>query len=121
MFTSVFFSFVAKYFSESCAPGADPESNLCKLCKGAEGIRGIENKCKANTAERYYGYAGAFRYDSHQPTYKKIANGPTTTTYWLHILTKGLINLKTALTKKYFKKGKKRVSSYAKKVTSFNC
>ncbi|XP_026993075.2 serotransferrin-2-like [Tachysurus fulvidraco] len=50
-----------KYFSESCAPGADPESNLCKLCKGAEGIRGLIDKCKASTAERYYGYAGAFR------------------------------------------------------------
>ncbi|XP_026802007.2 serotransferrin-2 isoform X2 [Pangasianodon hypophthalmus] len=51
----------SKYFSESCAPGADPESNLCKLCKGAEGIRRIVDKCKASTAERYYGYAGAFR------------------------------------------------------------
>ncbi|XP_046732418.1 serotransferrin-1-like isoform X2 [Silurus meridionalis] len=51
----------SKYFSESCVPGADPESNLCKLCKGAEGIRGIVEKCKASTAERYYGYAGAFR------------------------------------------------------------
>ncbi|TST47712.1 Serotransferrin-2 [Bagarius yarrelli] len=51
----------SKYFSESCAPGADPESNLCKLCIGAEGIRGIVDKCKASTAERYYGYAGAFR------------------------------------------------------------
>ncbi|KAM9440212.1 serotransferrin-2-like isoform 2-T2 [Clarias gariepinus] len=51
----------SKYFSESCAPGADLESNLCKLCKGAEGIRGMVDKCKASTAERYYGYAGAFR------------------------------------------------------------
>ncbi|XP_060762532.1 serotransferrin-2-like [Neoarius graeffei] len=51
----------SKYFNESCVPGADPESILCKLCKGAEGIRGIVDKCKANTAEHYYGYAGAFR------------------------------------------------------------
>lgn len=64
----LFFSFIAKYFSKSCAPGADPDSSLCKLCKGSEGIRGIVDKCKASTAERYYGYAGAFRYDSHQST-----------------------------------------------------
>ncbi|KAG7320035.1 hypothetical protein KOW79_017178 [Hemibagrus wyckioides] len=51
----------SKYFSKSCAPGADPDSSLCKLCKGSEGIRGIVDKCKASTAERYYGYAGAFR------------------------------------------------------------
>lgn len=68
------FSFTAKYFNGSCVPGADPESNLCKLCKGAEGIRGIVDKCKASTAERYYGYAGAFRYDSHKNNCKQCHN-----------------------------------------------
>ncbi|XP_017377193.1 lactotransferrin isoform X2 [Cebus imitator] len=47
-----------EYFSQSCAPGSDPESNLCALCIGNE--RG-ENKCVPNGNERYYGYDGAFR------------------------------------------------------------
>ncbi|XP_053508160.1 serotransferrin-2 [Ictalurus furcatus] len=46
------------FFSESCAPGSDPESNLCKLCKGGEAGK---DKCKASNDERYYGYSGAFR------------------------------------------------------------
>ncbi|MCJ8745309.1 hypothetical protein PDJAM_G00128860 [Pangasius djambal] len=46
------------YFSESCAPGSDPESSLCKLCKGSEAGR---DKCKASDHERYYGFTGAFR------------------------------------------------------------
>ncbi|XP_019959418.1 serotransferrin [Paralichthys olivaceus] len=46
------------FFSSSCAPGADPSSQLCAQCAGnAESI----NKCKASNEERYYGYAGAFR------------------------------------------------------------
>ncbi|XP_047662020.1 serotransferrin-1 isoform X2 [Tachysurus fulvidraco] len=44
------------YFTASCAPGSDPASNLCKLCKGD-----ATNKCKASHDEPYYGYDGAFR------------------------------------------------------------
>ncbi|EGW05630.1 Lactotransferrin [Cricetulus griseus] len=47
-----------EFFSQSCAPGADPKSNLCALCIGDE--RG-ENKCAANSNERYHGYTGALR------------------------------------------------------------
>ncbi|XP_062844229.1 transferrin-a [Trichomycterus rosablanca] len=49
------------YFSESCAPGAEPNSTMCKLCIGGEGVQGTQYICKANTNERYYGYDGAFR------------------------------------------------------------
>ncbi|XP_055985495.1 lactotransferrin [Sorex fumeus] len=48
----------AEYFSQSCAPGADPSSSLCALCIGDE--QG-QNKCAANSNERYHGYTGAFR------------------------------------------------------------
>uniref|UniRef100_A0A8C8WH64 Lactotransferrin n=1 Tax=Panthera leo TaxID=9689 RepID=A0A8C8WH64_PANLE len=47
-----------EFFSESCAPGSDPNSNLCALCIGDE--KG-ENKCVPNSNERYFGYTGAFR------------------------------------------------------------
>nr|XP_025845550.1 lactotransferrin [Vulpes vulpes] len=47
-----------EFFSQSCAPGADPKSNLCALCIGDE--KG-ENKCAPNSNERYFGYTGAFR------------------------------------------------------------
>ncbi|KAF4076267.1 hypothetical protein AMELA_G00212540, partial [Ameiurus melas] len=46
------------YFSESCAPGSDPKSKLCKLCKGNDLGK---DKCKASNDERYYSYGGAFR------------------------------------------------------------
>ncbi|XP_051722576.1 transferrin-a [Ctenopharyngodon idella] len=49
------------FFSEGCAPGADPASNMCKLCKGSGKAVGDESKCKASSAEMYYGYDGAFR------------------------------------------------------------
>nr|ADF97634.1 transferrin [Hypophthalmichthys molitrix] len=49
------------YFSEGCAPGADPASNMCKLCKGSGKAVGDEGKCKASSEEMYYGYDGAFR------------------------------------------------------------
>ncbi|XP_067310105.1 serotransferrin-1-like [Pseudorasbora parva] len=49
------------FFSEGCAPGADPTSNMCKLCKGGGKQVGDESKCKASSAEMYYGYDGAFR------------------------------------------------------------
>ncbi|XP_059506976.1 serotransferrin-B-like [Stegostoma tigrinum] len=50
------------YFSESCTPGADPESNLCSLCAGQEHSSppGMD-KCAFNFSERYFGYPGAFR------------------------------------------------------------
>lgn len=47
-----------EFFSQSCAPGSDPNSNLCALCVGDE--RG-EHKCEANSNERYFGYTGSFR------------------------------------------------------------
>ncbi|XP_008152421.2 lactotransferrin [Eptesicus fuscus] len=47
-----------EFFSQSCAPGSDPNSNLCALCIGNDGG---QNKCAPNSNERYYGYAGAFR------------------------------------------------------------
>ncbi|XP_066508637.1 serotransferrin-1-like [Hoplias malabaricus] len=51
-----------KFFSQSCAPGADPKSNLCALCAGSgKGVGSEEVKCKATAEELYYGYAGAFR------------------------------------------------------------
>ncbi|KAK7162836.1 hypothetical protein R3I93_007009 [Phoxinus phoxinus] len=50
-----------KYFSKGCAPGADPASNMCELCKGSGKAVGDESKCKASSAEMYYGYDGAFR------------------------------------------------------------
>ncbi|KAL7841970.1 hypothetical protein SRHO_G00236590 [Serrasalmus rhombeus] len=52
----------SKYFSKSCAPGADPKSTLCALCKGSgKSVGSDETKCKATAEEMYYGYAGAFR------------------------------------------------------------
>ncbi|XP_053337497.1 serotransferrin-2-like [Clarias gariepinus] len=47
-----------RYFSKSCAPGADLDSTLCALCKGGEAGK---DKCKASSDEPYYGYSGAFR------------------------------------------------------------
>ncbi|XP_057561065.1 lactotransferrin [Hippopotamus amphibius kiboko] len=47
-----------EFFSQSCAPGADPKSSLCALCVGSEQNT---DKCAPNSKERYYGYTGAFR------------------------------------------------------------
>lgn len=47
-----------EFFSQSCAPGAEPGSSLCALCVGND--KG-ENKCVPNSQERYFGYTGAFR------------------------------------------------------------
>nr|K9IMD0.1 RecName: Full=Lactotransferrin; Short=Lactoferrin; AltName: Full=Draculin; AltName: Full=Draculin-1; Flags: Precursor [Desmodus rotundus] len=47
-----------EFFSQSCAPGADPNSNLCALCVGNE--QG-QDKCAPNSNERYFSYAGSFR------------------------------------------------------------
>uniref|UniRef100_A0A672LDQ1 Serotransferrin n=1 Tax=Sinocyclocheilus grahami TaxID=75366 RepID=A0A672LDQ1_SINGR len=49
------------FFSKGCAPGADPQSNMCELCKGSGKAVGDESKCKASSGEIYYGYDGAFR------------------------------------------------------------
>ncbi|XP_043074633.1 transferrin-a [Puntigrus tetrazona] len=49
------------FFSKGCAPGADPQSNMCELCKGSGKAVGDDSKCKASSAELYYGYDGAFR------------------------------------------------------------
>ncbi|XP_077079969.1 transferrin-a [Siphateles boraxobius] len=49
------------FFSKGCAPGADPASTMCELCKGSGKAVGDESKCKASSAEIYYGYDGAFR------------------------------------------------------------
>ncbi|XP_039216066.1 ovotransferrin-like [Crotalus tigris] len=52
-----------QFFEESCAPGAPPESPLCKLCKGSggEGSLSQKYKCKPNSNEIFYGYKGALR------------------------------------------------------------
>ncbi|XP_053456225.1 lactotransferrin [Nycticebus coucang] len=47
-----------EFFSQSCAPGSDPRSNLCALCIGNDEGK---DKCVPNSNERYYGYTGAFR------------------------------------------------------------
>ncbi|XP_054450510.1 lactotransferrin [Pteronotus mesoamericanus] len=47
-----------EFFSQSCAPGSDVNSNLCALCIGDD--QG-QNKCAPNSRERYYSYTGAFR------------------------------------------------------------
>ncbi|NXF97393.1 TRFE protein, partial [Eubucco bourcierii] len=48
-----------EYFSKGCAPGSPPNSRLCELCKGSEGVP--PEKCVANSHEKYYGYTGALR------------------------------------------------------------
>ncbi|XP_076000988.1 serotransferrin-like isoform X2 [Genypterus blacodes] len=49
------------YFPSGCAPGSDPASSFCRNCAGSGKSVGDEDKCQANSAEQYYGYAGAFR------------------------------------------------------------
>ncbi|XP_030071586.1 serotransferrin isoform X3 [Microcaecilia unicolor] len=50
----------AQFFSQSCAPGADPSSSLCELCIGS-GLKKPDSKCQPNTDEPYYGYSGTLR------------------------------------------------------------
>ncbi|KAM5163153.1 serotransferrin-B-like [Mantella aurantiaca] len=47
---------LATFFTESCVPGADVNSNLCKLCAGND-----NTKCLPNNKEPYYSYDGALR------------------------------------------------------------
>uniref|UniRef100_A0A673UMX6 Transferrin-like domain-containing protein n=1 Tax=Suricata suricatta TaxID=37032 RepID=A0A673UMX6_SURSU len=47
-----------EFFSQSCAPGADPASRLCALCSGGSDPA---HTCAPNSRERYYGCSGAFR------------------------------------------------------------
>ncbi|XP_071781225.1 serotransferrin-1 [Centroberyx gerrardi] len=50
-----------QFFTEGCAPGADPTSPFCARCAGSGKAVGDDSKCKASADEQYYGYAGAFR------------------------------------------------------------
>lgn len=54
----------AKFFSSGCAPGANLTSPFCAQCAGSGQKVGDESKCKASSDELYYGYAGAFRWDT---------------------------------------------------------
>lgn len=65
LFLHLFFS-SAKFFSSGCAPGAEPNSPFCSLCVGSGKAVGDQAKCKASADEKYYGYAGAFRYSKKQ-------------------------------------------------------
>ncbi|XP_032988901.1 inhibitor of carbonic anhydrase-like [Rhinolophus ferrumequinum] len=47
-----------EFFSQSCAPGSDPESSLCALCGGGSNPA---HTCAPLSQERYYGSSGAFR------------------------------------------------------------
>ncbi|XP_074168959.1 inhibitor of carbonic anhydrase isoform X2 [Rhinolophus sinicus] len=47
-----------EFFSQSCAPGSDPESSLCALCSGGSNPA---HTCAPHSHERYYGSSGAFR------------------------------------------------------------
>ncbi|CAN2390115.1 Transferrin [Pristimantis euphronides] len=52
---------MSTHFKESCAPGSDPKSNLCKLCVGDPSRSLDGSKCSASNREMYYGYFGALR------------------------------------------------------------
>ncbi|XP_072266199.1 serotransferrin-B-like [Pyxicephalus adspersus] len=52
---------IGSYFSQSCAPGSDSNSNLCQLCIGDPQKPLANTKCSPSDAEAYYGYSGALR------------------------------------------------------------
>ncbi|XP_075056943.1 serotransferrin-B-like [Mixophyes fleayi] len=52
---------IGSYFSRSCAPGSDINSNFCKLCIGDPQKTLTNTKCSPSDAEAYYGYSGALR------------------------------------------------------------
>lgn len=47
-----------EFFSQSCAPGSDPDSSLCALCSGSGSPAHV---CAPNSHEKYYGSSGALR------------------------------------------------------------
>ncbi|XP_060052906.1 inhibitor of carbonic anhydrase isoform X2 [Erinaceus europaeus] len=47
-----------EFFSQSCAPGSDPDSRLCALCAGGSEPGHV---CVPSSRERYYGSSGALR------------------------------------------------------------
>ncbi|XP_024899370.1 inhibitor of carbonic anhydrase-like [Pteropus alecto] len=48
-----------EFFSQSCAPGSDPDSSLCALCSGSGS--NPAHRCAPSSHERYYGSSGALR------------------------------------------------------------
>ncbi|KAM4694830.1 serotransferrin [Discoglossus pictus] len=53
---------MGKFFSQSCAPGADVKSNLCALCVGDNNkLTESKYKCASNDKEGYNAYSGALR------------------------------------------------------------
>ncbi|CAI9618396.1 unnamed protein product, partial [Staurois parvus] len=52
---------IGSYFSQSCAPGSDINSNLCQLCIGDPKKPLLNTRCSPSDAEIYYGYSGALR------------------------------------------------------------
>nr|6O0D_A Chain A, Saxiphilin [Aquarana catesbeiana]6O0D_B Chain B, Saxiphilin [Aquarana catesbeiana]6O0E_A Chain A, Saxiphilin [Aquarana catesbeiana]6O0E_B Chain B, Saxiphilin [Aquarana catesbeiana]6O0F_A Chain A, Saxiphilin [Aquarana catesbeiana]6O0F_B Chain B, Saxiphilin [Aquarana catesbeiana]8D6U_A Chain A, Saxiphilin [Aquarana catesbeiana]8D6U_B Chain B, Saxiphilin [Aquarana catesbeiana] len=52
---------IDSFFGESCAPGSDTKSNLCKLCIGDPKNSAANTKCSLSDKEAYYGNQGAFR------------------------------------------------------------
>ncbi|XP_005406867.1 PREDICTED: inhibitor of carbonic anhydrase-like [Chinchilla lanigera] len=49
---------IDEFFSHSCAPGSNPDSELCALCGGSSNRSHL---CAPNSHERYYGSSGALR------------------------------------------------------------
>ncbi|CAI9597830.1 unnamed protein product [Staurois parvus] len=52
---------IDSFFGESCAPGSDTKSNLCKLCIGDPKNPKANTRCSPSDMEAYYGDEGAFR------------------------------------------------------------
>ncbi|XP_073530437.1 serotransferrin-A-like [Phyllobates terribilis] len=76
---------MSTFFKESCAPGADVNSNLCKLCVGDPKKSLDSTKCSANNKELYYGYHGACRclvekgnvaFVKHTTLYEVLSDNP---------------------------------------------
>uniref|UniRef100_A0A8D2D8R0 Transferrin-like domain-containing protein n=1 Tax=Sciurus vulgaris TaxID=55149 RepID=A0A8D2D8R0_SCIVU len=47
-----------EFFGSSCAPGSDPDSQLCALCSGDSNPA---HMCAPNSHEKYHGFSGALR------------------------------------------------------------
>ncbi|XP_018410833.1 PREDICTED: saxiphilin-like [Nanorana parkeri] len=52
---------IESFFGESCAPGSDTNSKLCKLCIGDPENPKASTRCSLSDKEAYYGNEGAFR------------------------------------------------------------